>query len=182
MTNQLDAVLGALGGDNVQGGLADLLQSQGGVGGLLQQFQASGLGDAAQSWVSTGANQFLSADQISSVLGAGPVADFARRLGVEPAQASAVIAMLLPLIISKLTPNGQAQEADANLGGLPGGLGDVLGSVLSGGQQGGAGGLPGGLGDILGGALGGALGGGNRGGGAPDLGDLLGGILGGGRR
>ena len=185
MSSDINAILAAVGGDQAQHGLSDLLQSQGGVQGLLEQFNKSGLGDAAASWVSTGPNQFLTADQISGVLGSGPIGDFARRLGITPQQAAAAAAVLLPLIISQLTPKGQASEADANLGGLPGGLGDVLGSVLGGGQAGGnAGGLPGGLGDILSTVLGGgqAAPAPSRGGGGGILGSILGSVLGGGRR
>lgn len=177
----LDAAMAMLGGSNVRTGLNDLVASQGGVQGLLDKLKGNGLGSEADSWVSTGPNQMLSAEQIGSALGSGPVADFAQKLGVSPQQAAGIAAILLPLIISQLTPNGRAQEADSNLNQLPGGLGDVLGSVL--GQSGGSG-AAGGVGDILGSVLGGAAGGGRGGssGGLGGLGSILGGLLGGGRR
>lgn len=174
----LDAAMAMLGGSNVRTGLNDLVASQGGVQGLLERLQGHGMGGEADSWVSTGPNQMLSAEQIGSALGSGPIADFAQKLGISPQQAAGIAAVLLPIIISQLTPNGRAQEADSNLSQLPGGLGDVLGSVL--GQSGGSG--AGSVGDILGSVLsGGATGGGRSGsgGGLGGLGSILGGLLGG---
>jgi uncharacterized protein YidB (DUF937 family) len=40
----------------------------GGISGLVQQFHDKGLGDVVNSWVSTGQNLPISADQIKSVL------------------------------------------------------------------------------------------------------------------
>ncbi|QLQ12585.1 MAG: hypothetical protein HZY74_03810 [Brevundimonas sp.] len=78
----LDAAMAMLGGPNVRTGLNDLVASQGGVQGLLERLQSHGMGAEADSWVSTGPNQMLSAEQIGSALGSGPVADFAQKLGI----------------------------------------------------------------------------------------------------
>ena len=61
----LGGVVGQLGNESQRGSLMDLatsvIQSQpGGLGGLLQKFQASGLGDHANSWVGTGENKPVS--------------------------------------------------------------------------------------------------------------------------
>src|SRR5690606_20802858 len=137
---------GSAGGGAV-GAVTDLIQSQGGVGGLIAGFTKNGLGDAAASWLGGGANHAIGADQISAVLGSGPIGDFAAKLGVSPAQAASTLAMLLPIVIDKLTPDGRADQADAKLTQLPGGLGDLIGGALSG--KGGQ--------DMLGGLLGGLL-------------------------
>ena len=42
----------------------------GGLPGLINKFQNGGLGDIISSWVGTGANQPISADQIINALGA----------------------------------------------------------------------------------------------------------------
>lgn len=145
----LDAAGGAGGsaGGGAVGAVTDLIQSQGGVGGLIAGFTKNGLGDAAASWLGGGDNHAIGADQISAVLGSGPIGDFAAKLGVSPAQASATLAMLLPIVIDKLTPDGRADQADAQLTQLPGGLGDLIGGALSG--KGGQ--------DMLGGLIGGLL-------------------------
>lgn len=91
------------------GAFGAMLDAHGGLPGLLQAFERGGLGAVAQSWVSTGANQPVSADQIMAVLGSGPVADFARRLGIDPQQAAERLAELLPVVVDQLTPHGQVQ-------------------------------------------------------------------------
>lgn len=125
----LDNVLGGL-GDDAAGGLGDLLKGQGGVSGLAEKFGANGLGDVVGSWVGKGSNMGVSSEQIRQVLGSGPIADFARRLGVSPEQASETLAGLLPEAVDRLTPGGTVEGADSMLDKLPGGLGDVLGGFL----------------------------------------------------
>lgn len=125
----LDNVLGGLGQD-AGGGLADLLKGQGGVGGLVEKFGQNGLGDVVGSWIGTGSNASISPEQITQVLGSGPIADFARKLGISPEQASETIAGLLPEAVDRLTPNGTADGADGLLDKLPGGLGDLVGGFL----------------------------------------------------
>jgi len=125
----LDDVMGGLGKD-AGGGIADLLKGQGGLGGLMEKFGQSGLGDVAGSWVGKGANMNISPEQISQVLGSGPIADFARKLGVSPEQASETLAGLLPEAVDRLTPGGTADGADDLLDKLPGGVGDMIGGFL----------------------------------------------------
>lgn len=117
-------------GDDAAGGLGDLLKTQGGVGGIAEKFGQAGLGDVVGSWIGQGANAGISADQIAAVLGSGPLADFARKLGVSPEQASETLAGLLPEAIDRLTPGGQVDGADDLLAKLPGGVGDMIGGFL----------------------------------------------------
>ncbi len=125
----LDGVLGGLGGDTA-GGIADLLKGQGGVAGLAEKFGQKGLGDLAASWIGTGSNANISPEQIASVLGSGPIADFAAKLGTSPEQASETLAGLLPEAVDRLTPNGQVPDMGGLLDQLPGGLGDMVGGFL----------------------------------------------------
>ena len=144
----LDGVLGGKGvsgGAEALGGVQDLIQSQGGVQGLTQKFSAGGLGDIAASWLGKGSNLPISADQLENILGSGPIGQFASKLGISPAQAAGVLAMALPIIIDRLTPNGDAANPKQGVD-----MGDILGGILGGGSGGGA---AGGLGSILGGLL-----------------------------
>ncbi|MBI2262542.1 MAG: DUF937 domain-containing protein [Caulobacterales bacterium] len=125
----LDDVMGGL-GKEAGGGIADLLKGQGGLGGLMEKFGQNGLGDVAGSWVGKGANMNISPEQISQVLGSSPIADFARKLGVSPEQASETLAGLLPEAVDRLTPGGTADGADDLLDKLPGGVGDMIGGFL----------------------------------------------------
>ena len=121
------AVLGKVLGGGQGGGMAqiamDLFNQNGGLAGVLDKFKSGGLAEQAASWVGTGANLPVSADQISSVLGNGAVAEMAAKLGISPEALSAQIAEHLPTVVDKMTPNG-AVEADS--GGL---LGTVLGML-----------------------------------------------------
>lgn len=129
----LDGVLGGL-GDDAAGGLSDLLKGQGGVAGLAEKFGQNGLGDVVGSWIGKGGNAGMSPEQIASVLGSGPIAAFAAKLGVSPEQASETLAGLLPEAVDRLTPHGSTEGADDMLGGLldnlPGGLGGALGGLF----------------------------------------------------
>lgn len=108
------AVLGKLGGQG--GGMAqvamEMFNQHGGVGGILDKFKEGGLAEQAASWVGKGENLPVSADQISSVLGSGAIADMAAKFGIDPATLSAQIAEHLPTVVDKLTPNG-AVEGDS---------------------------------------------------------------------
>ena len=125
----LDNVLNGLGGD-AAGGVGDLLRGQGGVGGLVEKFNQAGLADVVGSWIGTGANANISAEQITAVIGHGPLADIAAKMGVTPQQAGETLAGLLPEAIDRLTPGGQLNGADDLLGKLTGGLGDMVGGFL----------------------------------------------------
>ena len=125
----LDNVLNGL-GDDAAGGMGDLLRGQGGVGGLVEKFNQAGLADVVGSWIGTGANANISAEQITAVIGHGPLADIAAKMGVTPQQAGETLAGLLPEAIDRLTPGGQLNGADDLLGKLPGGLGDMVGGFL----------------------------------------------------
>lgn len=118
----LDNLANAVGGGaNPVAAITDLLQNQeGGLAGLVQGFEQKGLGQIAQSWVGTGANLPVSAEQIQSVIGSGPLAAIAQKLGLDPQQAASQVSALLPQLVDHLTPDGVLPAAGA------GGLGDLL--------------------------------------------------------
>lgn len=81
----------------------------GGLAGLLDQFTAAGLGREASSWVSTGQNLPISAEQLAEVLGQGNVRALGEKFNVSPESASFGLASLLPALVDHLTPNGQVE-------------------------------------------------------------------------
>lgn len=83
-----------------------LLQQNGGVDGLVKNFQEKGLGDIAKSWVSAGANLPISAAQIQTVLGTETVKNLAAKMGTTPENISEQLTQHLPSLIDQLTPNG----------------------------------------------------------------------------
>ncbi len=94
----------------------------GGLGDLLEQFQRAGLGQQAASWVSTGRNMPVSADDIGRVFGNDMLARIAQQAGVSPRDASAGLAELLPRLIDGLTPQGSVPDRKQ----LDAGLDDLL--------------------------------------------------------
>ena len=96
---------------------------QGGLGGIMAKFQQAGLGDAVGSWVGHGENQSVSGDQLTNVLGSDTMAGLAEKLGLSQGDAAGQLSNILPGLIDKLTPNGQAPA-----GGL-GSAGDLMGML-----------------------------------------------------
>lgn len=84
-----------------------LLASSGGLSGLAQQFQQAGLGPQMGSWVSTGQNLPISAEQLLQALGQGQVQQMAANSGMDVGQLSGGLSDLLPQLVDRLTPQGQ---------------------------------------------------------------------------
>jgi uncharacterized protein YidB (DUF937 family) len=136
----LGNILGSLLGGGQQGGgglNAQLINAaigmlsneggQGGLGGLAAKFQQAGLGDAMNSWVGTGENQPVDADQVTNALGNDTISDLASKLGMSQGDAAGQLSQILPGLIDKLTPNGQAPSGGlGNAGDLMGMLGGLL--------------------------------------------------------
>jgi uncharacterized protein YidB (DUF937 family) len=91
--------------------LLQMIQNQpGGLQGLVQSFHDKGLGGLVSSWVGTGQNLPISADQIHQALGSDKVKQLAAAAGISPDIAGSSIAQLLPTLVDKLTPNGQVPD------------------------------------------------------------------------
>ena len=103
---------------------AKLLESQGGLDGLIAKLQQGGLAEQAASWIGTGQNQAVNGSQLADALGQDTLTQLAGQFGVSGEQASSGLAQMLPQLIDQLTPNGNT----ANAGDL---LGSVLGSFLN---------------------------------------------------
>jgi uncharacterized protein YidB (DUF937 family) len=82
----------------------------GGLSGMLQSFQDKGLGGLVSSWVGTGQNLPISADQIQHVLGSDQVKELAAKAGISPDIANNALTQLLPTLVDKLTPNGELPQ------------------------------------------------------------------------
>lgn len=133
--------LGDKAGDLV-GMLAQQMQAKGGLDGLLKQFHGAGLGDQASSWVSTGENQPINAEQAKAALGPEFIEQAAAKLGIPQDQAGEATAAALPQLVDKLTPNGQVEQGQDLMGALQGMLGGQMPNL-------------GNIGGMLGGLMGG---------------------------
>ena len=111
-----DLAKGVLGGQGGAGQgaastILEMLQNQpGGLSGLAQNFQQNGLGEVVSSWIGTGRNLPVSADQLQRVLGSEQIQAIAQKLGISTGDAGSQLASLLPQIIDGLSPNGQLPQ------------------------------------------------------------------------
>jgi len=88
------------------------LPKGGGLQKLMQNAQANGLTSEADSWVGTGENQQVSADQMKSVVGHDAVQQVAQQAGISEDEAAGVLAHVVPQVVNGLTPNGQLPSND----------------------------------------------------------------------
>ena len=107
--------------------LSGLLSDVGGLQGLMSKFQSVGLGDHFASWVSTGENKTINADDMQNAVGMDEIQRLASKLGMQTHTVLPLLAQFLPQMIDKLTPKGQIDE------NLPSGpqIQSVLTSVIS---------------------------------------------------
>jgi uncharacterized protein YidB (DUF937 family) len=102
-----DGILGGVVGAAMAGVVNHVLEQNGGVQGLVNQFEKQGLGPTVRSWVGNGPNQPISADQLHQVLGSGAVQELAAKAGLSVPELTAKLSQLLPQAIDKLTPGGE---------------------------------------------------------------------------
>lgn len=89
------------------GMVMSLIQSQpGGLMGLIQQFESSGLTQQVQSWVSTGQNQPVTPEQVQTAVNPAQMTQMAQQSGMAHGDIASVLATLLPQVVDHLTPNG----------------------------------------------------------------------------
>ena len=98
----MGSLAGALGGLLANNG------SHGGLGGLVEKFGQAGMGDTIGSWIGGGQNQPVSGEHVQNALGEDTIANLASKLGITATMLLPLLASLLPTIIDKMTPNGQA--------------------------------------------------------------------------
>jgi len=118
----LDQIAGAVGGE--KGGVSgqnqimlvamELLQNQpGGLQGIIDQFTHAGLGKEVASWVGTGQNLPISAEDLTRVFGSNGGAqlqELVAKLGMDHGNAAGGLADALPGLVDKLTPNGKVED------------------------------------------------------------------------
>lgn len=89
----------------------------GGLDVLVNQFRQSGLEDVINSWIGTGQNQAISPNELRDALGQKTVNDLSRRSGAPQDDLLSQLSKYLPVVIDRLTPNGQMpSQADLRSG------------------------------------------------------------------
>ena len=101
-------------GDLLKGGLGGLLAGgaagsvlSGGLNDLLKQFQQTGQGDVAKSWIATGPNQAISPNDLASALGADQISTLMSNTGMSRDELLAGLSQHLPEVVNEMTPEGR---------------------------------------------------------------------------
>jgi len=102
----LDGLLGGAVGAEMVTVVNGLIEKHGGIQGIVAQLEQQGLGGTVRSWVSTGVNQPITADQIHQAFGSDTVKQLAAKVGLTPQELAAKLSTVLPQAIDKLTPGG----------------------------------------------------------------------------
>ncbi len=102
--------------------IGGFIQQQGGLENLINNFHQKGLGNVVSSWVGSGQNLPISADQLTHVMGNAQVQAMAQKLGFSPQEMSSHLAEILPQVIDKLTPGGTVPSGGGGLASVLGGL------------------------------------------------------------
>jgi uncharacterized protein YidB (DUF937 family) len=80
--------------------------SEGGLSAIVARLQQAGFGDQVKSWIGTGQNLPISAQQLQQVLGSDVVKQLATRFGIPVDQLSTVLAQVLPTAVDQASPKG----------------------------------------------------------------------------
>ncbi|MEZ0210260.1 MAG: YidB family protein [Methylophilus sp.] len=91
----------------------ELFQQYGGLPGILQTLKDGGLAEQVDSWVGTGANLNVSAQQIGAALGTSVLTGMATKLDMSNEELTAKIAEYIPDVVDQLTPNGAVENNPA---------------------------------------------------------------------
>jgi uncharacterized protein YidB (DUF937 family) len=92
--------------EKVQNAVGNVLKDQNGLGGLINKLGSSGLSSQISSWIGTGKNEPVTAEQVQNALGEDTVAKAAQQAGVSPQQAAEGLAKALPTIVDQASPDG----------------------------------------------------------------------------
>lgn len=116
----LGGMLGGSGGgmsDLLKGGLGGLLAGgaagsilSGGLGDLMKQLQQNGLGDQADSWVSSGPNKQVAPGDLANALGADDINQLTSQTGMSRDDLLQGLSQYLPDVVNHLTPDGRLPD------------------------------------------------------------------------
>ncbi len=107
----LDGMLGGVVGGEMASVVGQLIEKHGGVQGIVAQMESQGLGGTVKSWVGSGANLPISADQVHAAFGSDVIATLAAKVGMNPQDLGQKLAQALPQAINHLTPTGAVKPS-----------------------------------------------------------------------
>jgi len=105
---------GSILGGKAGGGLGDIFGGNSGgsvlssgLGELLKQLQQNGQGEAANSWVGTGPNKAIPANDLASAIGADDIDALVSQTGMSRDDLLQSLSEQLPQLVDQLTPSGR---------------------------------------------------------------------------
>jgi uncharacterized protein YidB (DUF937 family) len=102
----MDGLLGGAVGAEMVTVVNQLIAKHGGLPGIVNQLQQQGLASTVNSWIGTGPNQPISADQVHQGFGPEVIRELAAKAGMTPQELAQKLSQALPQVIDKLTPTG----------------------------------------------------------------------------
>lgn len=102
----LDGLLGGIVGAGMMSVLNNIMERHGGLQGVVNEFERSGLGATVKSWVGTGPNLPISPDEVQKALGPDLLQQLSQKSGLSVQDLTQKLSQVLPQAVDKLTPNG----------------------------------------------------------------------------
>ncbi|MCI0466936.1 MAG: YidB family protein [Beijerinckiaceae bacterium] len=103
----LKGIFGGIFGAGAYSLAKDYIEKHGGIAGVVAELEKTGFGQQAKSWVSTGPNLPITAEQIKQALGSDKVKELAAATGIPVDKAADLLAKYLPGAVDKATPGGK---------------------------------------------------------------------------
>ena len=107
----LDGLLGGLVGAGMVSVVNDIIAKHGGLQGVVSEFEKNGLGPTVKSWVGTGPNQPISADEVHKALGPDLLQQLSAKSGLSLQELAEKLSQILPQAVDNLTPDGTIPRA-----------------------------------------------------------------------
>jgi len=103
----LDGIIGGAIGVELASLINGYIEKRGGLQNVLQDFEKHGYAEKVKSWVGTGPNLPISAEQVQQTLGSDRVKELGGKFGIPIDKVSAALAEYLPKVVDKATPEGK---------------------------------------------------------------------------
>jgi len=101
-----DGVLGGIVGAGMVSVINGILETHGGVQGVVNELERNGLGQTVRSWVGTGPNDPISPADIQRVIGPDLLQQLSDKSGLSQEALAEHLSQILPRAVDHLTPNG----------------------------------------------------------------------------
>src|SRR5262245_39473301 len=106
-----DGLLGGIVGAGMVTVVNGILEKHGGLQGVVSEFERNGLGPTVQSWVGTGTNQPISADEVHRAIGPDLLQQLAAKSGMSVQELAQKLSQVLPQAVDRMTPGGTIPKA-----------------------------------------------------------------------